>query len=116
MDPAVRGEHTGVADQHVEASEPFDRAGDDGLDLGEIGHVGEHGLDAVALEPSSPSIVACSDASLTSLSDDVGVRFGGQTAGDRGAERAARTEDGDHPRASGCSFVGSYELVSAVDV
>ncbi len=48
VDPAVRGEHAGVADQHVEASEAFDGAGDDRFDLGEIGHVGEHGLDADA--------------------------------------------------------------------
>ena len=49
VDAAVRSEHTGVADQHVEPAEALDRQADDGFDLRDLAHVGEQRLDRATM-------------------------------------------------------------------
>src|SRR4029077_6398890 len=98
VDPAVRREHAGVADQHIEPSAALDRPLDDGLDLGQIGDVGEHRLDvavdAVTLEIGDRRL----QRRVGDVAEyDLGVRLGGQATGDGRTERAARAEDRDHP-------------------
>ncbi len=49
VDPTVRSEHPGVADQHVEPAEALHRPADDGFDLGDLAHVGRQRLDRAAM-------------------------------------------------------------------
>ena len=96
MDPSVRCEHTGIADEHIEACEPLDRPGHHGLDLVEVTHVGQHGLDR-AVFPARPATVASREGALTSLT----IRsVAGSLPSCRAmaeTERPARTDDRHHP-------------------
>ena len=93
-------EHAGVADQHVEPAEALDRQRDDGFDLGDLAHVGEHRLDRAASRPAGRRRVASSDGVADVAQHDVGVGLAGELARQRGAERAARAGDRDDPSRS----------------
>ena len=51
----------GVADEHVEVAEPLDRQADDGLDVGELAHVGAQRLDLAARlgQPGDGGVERC---------------------------------------------------------
>jgi hypothetical protein len=95
VDPAAARQHARVADQHVEPAEAVDGVLDDRLDLPEAGHVGRHGVHlAGGLLEAGLDLV---QGFLAEVAEhQVGVRLGGQLAGERGAERAAGSQNDDY--------------------
>ena len=111
VDAAVRGEHAGVADQHVEAAEALD---------GERRPRTRPGRSRSRRRaPSRPAPSAGREAGDGRVErrcahvaqHEVGGGLARELLGQRRAERAARTGDGDDP-----SPPASYEQVAAVDV
>ena len=95
VDATVRREHPGVADQHVEAAEALDRQGDDGFDLRDVAHVGQHRLDRAAMLRQAVRRSRRATASLTSLSTTSVSGSPAKLLRQRGAERPARAGDRD---------------------
>ena len=87
VDAAVRREHAGVADQHVEPAEALDGPRDDGLDLGDVADVGQHRLDrAVDLGQAADGRVERRLADVAQ--HEVGVGLARRSGADRAAPSA----------------------------
>jgi hypothetical protein len=105
VDAAVGRQHPGVADQHVELAEPVHRPGDHGVDLGGVAHVRHQGLDlAPGLGQPAHGLLERRPADVAE--HDVGVGLAGELAGQRGAERSSRAQDGDDT--ASISHAGRY--------
>ena len=94
VDAAVRGEHAGVADQHVEPAEALHGARDDGFDLGDLTHVGRHRLDCAAR--LRQAVHGRRERSRADVAQhDIRVGLARELARQRGAERSPRAGDRD---------------------
>ncbi len=87
MDPSVRREYPGVADQHVEATKALNRTSDHRLDFGEIAHVRQERLYG-SLGPPKPGDGRLQRRGTHITQHEVSGGFAGELFRDRRSERA----------------------------
>ena len=97
VDATVRRQHPGVADQHVEATEPADGQVDHRRHLIEVAHVGQRGLDRAAGGVGQAGGRGLEGRRAEVAQHEVGVGLSGEPGGQRGAERAACARDHHDP-------------------